>query len=428
MRSVFVFIFFNAFYFASTAQLSATYYSVIMQKDTQVNSGENAANEPLRIVSTDTQANAQVVSYRFDMRHQLLESFHTKRISVDSLLRFQQKYLLDTANLSKWEKVNELLVYLQLQKGKWKIIFDVNQSGTFTDDPVYYKDSSFFANRNGLAIPYKIVFWYQKPYAKQMMFRIMPDAQLPRKYPEALFNSWGGTKKLTQGRMVVGLDSFLVKLYISDKHLLYSKYSSNYSVSNANENDFALFNTSYPIYSYKDSLYIGNEILMLDTVSIMGDTLVFRKVGENDAMKGVQRGAILKSVSGTNFSNRIYEDIYFKRSDAKYTLLHFWGSWCGPCIANLPKLKTLVAANAEKIEIISFPYEQQQDTLKTKKLIQQYELNWKQIIQLRDHPFQKPEVVKQLRIAHFPTYMLIDGSGKILVRTSKLEELIEVVR
>jgi thiol-disulfide isomerase/thioredoxin len=412
----------------TNAQKPATYYSIVMQKDTQMNSGKGTSTEPLRIVSIDKQANAQVVSYKFDMRHQLLDLFHAKRISADSLLSFQQKYLLDTVNLSKWEKVNELLVYLQLQKGKWKIILDVNQSGTFTDDPVYYKDTAFFADRNGLAIPYKIVFWYHKPYAKQLMFRILPDAQLPRKYPDALFNTWGGTRKLTQGRLVMGLDSFLVKLYVSDNHLLYSKYSSNYSVSNANENDFTLFNTSYPIYSYKDSLYIGNEILMLDTVSIMGDTLRFRKVGENEAMKGVQPGALLKSVSGNNFSSGVYEDIYFKRSSSKYTLLHFWGSWCAPCIANLPKLKTFVGANAEKIQIISFPYEQQKDTLKTKKLIQQYELNWKQIIQLRDHPFQKPEVVKQLRIEHYPTYMLIDASGKILVRTSKLEELTEFVQ
>ena len=256
----------------------------------------------------------------------------------------------------------------------------------------------------------------------------MPDAQLPKKYPDALFNTWGGARKLRQGRLYIGLDSFLIKLYVVNKHLPYSMYSSNYSVSNVNENDFQLFSTSYPQYSRKDSLYIGNEILILDKVSIMGDTMVFRKVGENEAMKGVQPGAVLKSVFGVHLNTGIYEDIYFKRRDSKYTLLHFWGSWCGPCITNLPLLKNFADKNSDKLETIGFPFEQQQDTLKTKKLIQQYGLNWKQIIQLRDHPFQKPDVVKQLRIEHFPTYMLIDASGKILVRTSKLEELTEVLK
>jgi thiol-disulfide isomerase/thioredoxin len=426
MRSVFLQLLFVFFYFCANAQSSETYYTVITEKDTPVNTGLGGTMEPLRIVSINKEENSQVVSYSFDMRHQLFAAYQKRQLSADSLQLFQQQYLLDTANLAKWEKENELQVYMQQQKGKWKIVFDINRSGVFTDDPVYYKDTSFFANRHTFAIPYKLNFWQQQHYTKELTFQILPDGQLPKKYPDALFNTWGGVRKLRQGRLYIGLDSFLIKLYVVNKHLPYSMYSSNYSVSNANENDFQLFSTSYPMYSRKDSLYIGNEILMLDKVSIMGDTMVFRKVGENEAMKGVQPGALLKSVFGAHLNTGTYEDIYFKRRDSKYTLLHFWGSWCGPCIANLPKLKTFVTTNNEKLEIISFPYEQQQDTLKTKKLIQQYGLNWKQIIQLRDHPFQKPDVVKQLRIEHFPTYLLIDASGKILVRTSKLEELTEL--
>ncbi len=421
-----LFLCFVLFPFFLKSQLTETYYTVLTQKDTSVNSVVGGTLEPLQIVSINKEENSQVVRYTFDMRHQLFAAYQKKQITSESLLLFQQKYLLDTANLAKWQADNELLIYMQLQKGKWKIIFDTNHSGSFTDDPVYYKDTSFFANRTGFVIPYTVDFWQHQLFTKELSFRIMPDAKLPKKYPDALFNTWGGTKKLRQGRLYIGSDSFLIKLFVSDKHLSYSLYSSNYSASNANENDFQLFSTAYPIYSRNDSLYIGNDILVLHKVSIMGDTMVFRKVDENEAMKGVQPGAVLKSVFGAHLNTGVYEDIYFKRNDSKYTLLHFWGSWCVPCIANLPKLKEFVTINGGKMEIISFPYEQQQDTLKTKKLIQQYGLNWKQIIQLRDHPFQKPEVVKQLRIEHFPTYMLIDNSGKILIRTSTLEELTEV--
>ncbi|MBY0477265.1 MAG: TlpA family protein disulfide reductase [Chitinophagaceae bacterium] len=428
MRSVFLQLQFVFFCFCTNAQSSETYYTVITEKDTPVKSGLGGTMEPLRIVSINKEENSQIVSYSFDMRHQLFAAYKKKQLSADSLQLFQQQYLLDTVHLKKWEKENEMLVYLQLLKGKWKIIFDTNHSGTFTDDPVYFKDTSFFANRRTFAIPHKLNFWHQQPYTKELTFQILPDGQLPKKYPDALFNTWGGARKLRQGRLHVGVDSFLIKLYVVNKHLAYSLYSSIYSVSNANENEFQLFSTSYPQYSRKDSLYIGNEILMLDKVSIMGDTMVFRKVGENEAMKGLQPGAILKSVFGAHLNTGVYEDIYFKRRDSKYTLLHFWGSWCGPCIANLPKLKTFVTANEAKIEIISFPFELQQDTHKTKKLVEQYKLNWKQIIQLRDHPFQKPEVVKQLRIEHFPTYLLFDSLGKILVRTSKLEEVTDIFR
>lgn len=403
------------------------FYPVYLSKDTALQTG-NGTLSPLEIVSENKEDRSQVVIYHFDMRHSLLKQFYETRISADSLTHFSKLYLLDTVNLKKWEKQNELQVYVQKIKGKWKIIADLNRNGTFIDDSVYYKDTSFFANRNGLFIPVTLKFWHVTEFKKTIEFKILPDAQLPKKYRDAMFNSWGGARKIMQGRLHVGEDSFLVKLFLNDKHLIYSKFSSNYSVSNTNENDFQLFSTGYPIYSFKDSLYIGNHILMLDKVSILGDTIFFRKVGENEVLKGVQTGAVLKSVYGTHLSTGVFEDISLKRTDSKYTLLHFWGSWCGPCIANLPKLKAFANEMNEKVEFIGFPYEQQEDTLKTKKLIQQYELNWKQLIQFRDHPFQKPDMAKQLAIEHFPTYMLIDRTGKILVRSSNLEDVMHVVK
>jgi thiol-disulfide isomerase/thioredoxin len=424
---IILFVFICVIHQTTFSQDQGSLYYVYGTKDTALQTGSGTLS-PLQIVSINKDEKSQVVTYKFDMRHSLMQQFYKKHISPDSIQQFAKFYLLDTMNLKKWEKENELQLYMQLTKGKWKIIADVNRSGTFTDDPVYFRDTSFFANRNGLFIPVKVKFWHYGEFEKSIEFKVLPDAQLPKKYPEAIFNTWGGARKIMQGKLHIGLDSFLVKLYLNDLHVFYSKYNSNYSVSNVNENDFQLFSTAYPVYSRKDSLYIGNQILILDTVSILGDTIVFRKVGENEAMKGVQPGALLTSVFGKHLITGVYEDIYFKRRDSKYTFLHFWGSWCGPCIANLPKLKTFVSNNTEKLDIISFPFEQQQDTLKTKKLIQQYGLNWKQIIQLRDHPFQKSDIVKQLRIEHFPTYMLIDSSGKILVRTSKLEKITEVLQ
>lgn len=402
-------------------------YHVYLSKDTALQTG-NGTLSPLEIVSENKAERSQVVIYHFDIRHTLMKHFYKNQISDDSLAHFTKLYLLDTGNLKKWDKENELQVYMQKDKDKWKIIADLNRNGTFADDFVYYRDTSFFANRNGLFIPVTLKFWHFAEFKKSIEFKILPDAQLPKKYQKAMFNSWGGARKIMQGRLHIGEDSFLVKLFLNDKHLLYSKYSSNYSVSNTNENDFQLFSTGYPIYSVKDSLFVGNHILMLDKVSILGDTILFRKVGENEVLKGVQTGAVLKSVYGTLLTTGLFEDIGLKRTDSKYTLLHFWGSWCGPCIANLPKLKAFANEKYQKVEIIGFPYEQQQDTVKTKKLIQQYQLNWKQMIQFRDHPFQKPDMVKQLAIEHFPTYMLIDANGKILVRSSSLEDVMNVVK
>jgi hypothetical protein len=55
--------------------------------------------------------------------------------------------------------------------------------------------------------------------------------------------------------------------------------------------------------------------------------------------------------------------------------------------------------------------------------MQKYSMNWTQISQPIDDPFQKADVVKQLRIDAFPTYILLNSNGVIVVRTSNLEEV-----
>ena len=97
--------------------------------------------------------------------------------------------------------------------------------------------------------------------------------------------------------------------------------------------------------------------------------------------------------------------------NARYTLLDFWFSRCGPCIAQFPDLKTLYQNfNKKGFDIIGLSTDQIEDKVNLKKVIEKHELPWKQL-------WDKDAVQSlSLTINAFPTNFLLDEKGVIIER------------
>jgi len=105
----------------------------------------------------------------------------------------------------------------------------------------------------------------------------------------------------------------------------------------------------------------------------------------------------------------------------KYVLLDFWASWCGPCRINNPILKSIINKYKNfNFELISISADEKSDKWKT--AIKKDAMNW---VNLSDLKGMKSQVVIEYGISAFPTYILIDPSGKIILRT---ENEIEKIR
>lgn len=100
----------------------------------------------------------------------------------------------------------------------------------------------------------------------------------------------------------------------------------------------------------------------------------------------------------------------------KYVLLDFWGSWCGPCRASHPHLKELQAHYAPQgLEVINIASENGRNARKIwLKAIEEDGMTWTQI--LNNEGKEKCDVVSLFGITAFPTKVLIDPEGKIIVK------------
>jgi thiol-disulfide isomerase/thioredoxin len=112
-------------------------------------------------------------------------------------------------------------------------------------------------------------------------------------------------------------------------------------------------------------------------------------------------------------------EINLSNYKGKIVLLDFWGSWCGPCRGSHPHLKELYAKYKSKgFEIIAIA----QETAKTPEeqrekwlaAIEKDGINWIHILNNEDKATQ--DLVKEYRVTAFPTKIMLDKDGKILLR------------
>lgn len=143
------------------------------------------------------------------------------------------------------------------------------------------------------------------------------------------------------------------------------------------------------------------------------------------AQDGPTAGSALRSLSGVDMITGKVINVVFRESK-DYILFHFWKSESDSCIKQFPVLTELVKQYEAKLTVYGFPYEYKQQISAAKAMTVKYKLSWAHLLQYRQANPEGANVIDVLRITDFPTYMLLDKEGMILVRSNVLGD-VEVV-
>ncbi|TAD88360.1 MAG: TlpA family protein disulfide reductase [Bacteroidetes bacterium] len=105
----------------------------------------------------------------------------------------------------------------------------------------------------------------------------------------------------------------------------------------------------------------------------------------------------------------------------KLHLIEFWGTWCGPCVALYPRLDSLLASNTSLLAYTGVPAKDKQvkvsNYVKKKRRIQQ------QVFE----PDANSALVRRFKIHAFPSFLLVDDNGVIVVRGEGTQGFNQVV-
>ena len=114
----------------------------------------------------------------------------------------------------------------------------------------------------------------------------------------------------------------------------------------------------------------------------------------------------------------------------KVIYVDFWGTWCTPCIAEMPYVKS-IKGGFEGKDVIFMYFANASGESSWKNVINQHHLTGPNVVHYRLPPAQQSIIETRLSIQSFPTYMLIDKEGNISTmkapRPSDQEKLIATI-
>ncbi len=185
----------------------------------------------------------------------------------------------------------------------------------------------------------------------------------------------------------------------------------------------------FPDISYRDVNFYPDQKIeigpgMFDIIiDYKGENAILKQVGSkseyNDSVYRAQ--SQLTPFKRSNFLDN--SEVTFLAPKDKPTLIHFWGSWCGPCKKDMPVLGKIWSNYGNSLDMIGIAAEHHVDLPKLKLIAKKFGISWPQIT---DNISEINNLSKSYNIGIFPTYIVVSSDGTIVSRTSNIDDIDEI--
>lgn len=337
------------------------------------------------------------------------------KINQDEYLAYIDKFCVDTTSLAKSFVECCLYIYSGLDKINQKkiLIPDCNNNNDFSDDSVFI---------------FNIEDYKLGVYSKEQSLL----------YPEILI---GKADSMLVSMKINPFDTFYAENkyasedeYMLDFVLLTNSYLEGYlrlnnktiniiehkqhtkDLTSNNLTACSLFrffeedsiNTQSNSYHIGDTVFIANNKILIQSADNL--RLNLKGLGVHSQDK-ILSGVYSKDVKG---NQKIYLKDLIKD---KYVFIDFWGSWCKPCIASIPKLKDLynTIKKREDVLLLGIALEKDADGVRNlQNIINKNDMGWLNVWNSFSESKSLSSPHGIFAIEKFPTYLILDKNGRVL--------------
>jgi beta-lactamase regulating signal transducer with metallopeptidase domain/thiol-disulfide isomerase/thioredoxin len=166
----------------------------------------------------------------------------------------------------------------------------------------------------------------------------------------------------------------------------------------------------------------------------VGDVEKAVTVGSGDATKPIDMGTLVfepvqfpkvgttaPEITGGDLGTG--KDWKLSEERGKYVLLDFWATWCGPCQAAVPKIRSIYQKFGERLVIVGLNLDFKQED--AKKHIETNAMDWKQIY--IDEWSDTNRVTSTYGVSYIPSLWLLDPQGNVVYRDIPVDKLEETI-
>lgn len=356
----------------------------------------------------------------------------SRKNSIDA--EFYKKKLIvnkvDTTHLSINEIKCYVGVFLGLTGSKRTIIVDANNNHDFSDDMLIEYDVSDISKyddeyRKQFPI-YKIEYEYfdNKTYKKEEYVKVYPAHKaytyknVEDENKAIYFTSFG----FYSG--IFNHDKQSYKVAISNLRSWPKHEMKGVDFSIKKKSQLHVYNDWF---KYNQNTTIDDNRFEVLDYDFINDNLTIKVSKKTDNL-GWQEGDKCPPIYAKTINkDSVNINNYFSQKD--FTVIDFWGSWCKPCLEELPNLKRVYESlKMQRINMISIACEYETSKYKVaQKITNEKEIEWTQLYEKLN---SDRGILETLRIDNYPTLILINKDGQILKRfygkgaAGKLEEFL----
>lgn len=378
----------------------------------------------------------QVPSERFapEMIPEGIEHYDLQVIDLNQLQSFYERSLekkmtkkdslemqfLDFSKMSKRPTAHRIYALSTFREGKKLIIVDTDNNGDFRNDKVFYFDIPKNGTKRPDALPTAPVIFLNYEFFDGKTYLTKTFAMKVMAFPDNIKLNETVAPEDNLGVILVGYESRKGTFKTQAGNIFHVAVRPYLRADDYRQAELVIKAAGQPykenyrrdeLFREGDVLTIEGQQYQMEPMSHAGESVVLKHIPKGATVTGHLEGMLCPDITGTQLDGSSK-----KLSDysGSYVLLDFWGTWCAPCIAEIPEMKALRDKMQKRpLKIVSVALVIDGDLEKLRHFIKKEDMNWAHFWETGsgDKGF-----IQRLRISAFPTYILLSPEGKILLR------------